>query len=100
MPEDLNNHHFTEDEKKLLEEMAVPPSDCLLITSAFHMRRSLACYRKAGVELTPFSTDFYSHQQRYYIDAFIVPKLDALVIWHKLFKEWVGFTAYWAAGYI
>jgi uncharacterized SAM-binding protein YcdF (DUF218 family) len=95
-----NTHESAVEVKKMLETIAIPSSDCLLITSAFHMRRSLACYRKVGVELTPFSTDFYSHQQTYYIDAFIVPKLDALVIWHKLFKEWVGFTAYWMAGYV
>lgn len=86
--------------KKVLEKLAYADSQCLLITSAFHMRRSLACYRKAGVHLRPFTTDFYSHKNPYTIDSFIVPKLDALIIWHKLVKEWVGLVAYKMAGYV
>jgi uncharacterized SAM-binding protein YcdF (DUF218 family) len=95
-----NTHESAVEVKKLLEKMNVPSSDCLLITSAFHIRRSLACYRKVGLDLQPFATDYYAHQQRYHLDAFIIPKIDALQIWHKLAKEWVGFTAYWIAGYV
>jgi uncharacterized SAM-binding protein YcdF (DUF218 family) len=86
--------------KLMLDSMRYQASDCVLITSAFHMRRSLACYEKAGVRLDNFSCDFYSHPRKYYFDAFIVPNLDAIQIWHKLFKEWVGFAAYKAAGYV
>ncbi len=75
-------------------------SDLLLITSGFHMRRSLACFKNAGLEVTPFTTDFYTHPRYYTVDVLIIPKVDALVIWHKLFKEWTGFVAYWAAGYV
>ena len=45
--------------KKILDSLHFNSEDCLLITSAFHMRRSMACYRKAGLTLEPFSTDFY-----------------------------------------
>lgn len=95
-----NTHESAVEVKKMLDTMNVSSSDCLLITSAFHMRRSLACYRKVGLELQPFTTDFYTHDRRYHIDSFIVPKLDALQIWHKLVKEWVGMLAYKMAGYI
>jgi uncharacterized SAM-binding protein YcdF (DUF218 family) len=86
--------------RKMLTRLGYKGSDCLLITSAFHMRRSLACYRKAGIELQPFSTDFYSYDRDYSIDSFIVPKLDAMMIWQKLVKEWVGMLAYKIAGYV
>jgi uncharacterized SAM-binding protein YcdF (DUF218 family) len=85
--------------KRILERFQYKASDCLLITSAFHMRRSLACYRKAGVDLMTFSTDFYSHERNYSLDTLIIPKVESLVIWHKLVKEWVGFLAYKMAGY-
>jgi uncharacterized SAM-binding protein YcdF (DUF218 family) len=98
--ETRNTHESAVEVKKLLETMNVPSSDCLLITSAFHMRRSLACYRKVGLELQPFTTDFYAHERRYHVDAFIVPKVEALLVWHKLAKEWVGMLAYKMAGYI
>jgi uncharacterized SAM-binding protein YcdF (DUF218 family) len=86
--------------KPMLERMNLTQDDCLLITSAFHLRRSLAVYRKAGLELDSFSTDFYSHPREYYPDSFLVPKIDAIHVWQKLFKEWIGMAAYKVAGYI
>ncbi len=75
-------------------------SDCLLITSAFHMRRSRACFVKAGIPMDTFTTDFYSHTRNFYPDSLIVPSIEALILWQKLIKEWVGMAAYKAAGYI
>lgn len=95
-----NTHESAVAVKRILADGKYSSGDCLLITSAFHMRRSLACYRKAGLQPDAFATDFYSQRQTYYVDAFIVPKLEALIIWHKLVREWVGFAAYWVAGYV
>lgn len=86
--------------KPMLDSLGYRAEDCLLITSAFHMRRSLACYHKAGVDIESFSTDFYAHPREYYPDAFLIPKVDALLVWHKLVKEWIGMIAYKIAGYI
>ena len=85
---------------EMLRRDGYSEGDCLLVTSAFHMRRSLACYRKAGFDLEHFTTDFYSHKRVYHLDAFIVPQVDAMVKWHKLFKEWIGMIAYKIVGYI
>ena len=85
--------------KPMLDSLHFEAKDCLLITSAFHMRRSLACYRKAGVELEPFSTDFYGHPSMLGFEN-IFPQVDAIMIWNKLAKEWVGMVAYKLAGYI
>lgn len=95
-----NTHESAVEVKKIVDARGYKSSDCLLVTSAFHMRRSLACYRKVGLQPDDFSTDFYAHGGTYYPDAFILPKLDALIIWHKLVREWVGMAAYRAAGYI
>jgi uncharacterized SAM-binding protein YcdF (DUF218 family) len=98
--ETRNTYESAVQVKKLLQDSAYQNADCLLITSAFHMRRSLACYRKAGLQPEPFSTDFYSYPREYYFDSLFVPQLNALIIWHKLAKEWTGFLAYKIAGYI
>ena len=95
-----NTHESALEVNKILASAGYSDRECLLITSAFHMRRSLACYRDVGLHPDAFSTDFYAHQGVYYPDAFFVPKLDALIIWHKLVREWVGFAAYWMMGYI
>lgn len=75
-------------------------SKFLLITSAFHMRRSLACFKKVGFAVDSFSGDFYSHPRYFTPDVLFVPKAESIMIWQKLFKEWTGIVAYKAAGYI
>jgi uncharacterized SAM-binding protein YcdF (DUF218 family) len=85
---------------KILDSLHLKADDCLLITSAFHMRRSLACYRKAGLDIETFSTDFYGLQDKILLTSILLPSIDGFVIWEKLFKEWTGFAAYKIAGYI
>lgn len=98
--ETRNTYESAQEVRRILDNAGYTADDCLLITSAFHMRRSLACYRKVGLDLDTFSTDFYAHHGTYYPDAFLIPKVEALVIWNKLVKEWVGLIAYRFAGYI
>jgi uncharacterized SAM-binding protein YcdF (DUF218 family) len=86
--------------KKILDNLGYAEHDCLLVTSAFHMRRSLAAYRKAGLELEAFSTDFYTHERTFDPEVLLVPQLEAISKWHKLVKEWVGIAAYKFAGYV
>ncbi len=86
--------------KKMLGTMNIKAEDCLLITSAFHMRRSLACYRHQDVALESFSTDFYTHPRSFHLDVLLVPRVEAMNVWNKLIKEWVGFVAYKLAGYV
>jgi uncharacterized SAM-binding protein YcdF (DUF218 family) len=75
-------------------------TNCLLITSAFHMRRANACFKKVGLNPDCFSTDFYTHSRQFTPDVLFVPRADSINLWQKLFKEWLGITAYWMAGYI
>ncbi|HEY0741433.1 MAG TPA: YdcF family protein [Chryseosolibacter sp.] len=98
--ETRNTAESAQEVKKILLAQQFNGTDCLLITSAFHMRRSFACYRKAGVEVDTFSTDFYTSLRDYQLDSFLIPKLEAFIIWHRLVKEWVGMIAYKIAGYI
>ena len=86
--------------KKILQQLGYTAKDCVLITSAFHMRRSLLSYKKNGLELDSFSTDFYSHERIFSPDELLVPQLEAMGKWHKLVKEWVGVIAYKINGYI
>ncbi|QCR25055.1 YdcF family protein [Pontibacter sp. SGAir0037] len=71
----------------------------LLVTSAFHMRRSLACFQKAGVEVTPFSTDFYASPRRFTPDETIIPDAGAFSGWHLLIHEIAGYLIYKILGY-
>lgn len=94
-----NTHESAVEVVRLLQPQT-RPSDCLLITSASHMRRSLACFTRAGWPCTPFSTDFKGHFRKFSLDVLVIPSLDAFVWWQTLFKEWTGYIAYWVVGYI
>jgi uncharacterized SAM-binding protein YcdF (DUF218 family) len=77
-----------------------PPENCLLITSGYHMRRSRACFIKAGFPVDTFTVDFLSHERLFTPDVLFVPKIESLANWQTLAKEWVGMIAYKIAGYI
>lgn len=68
----------------------------LLVTSAFHMPRSVGIARKLGVNVIPYPVDYRSNKpaQRYW-DFALFSHLEVLeVAWH----EWLGLTAYFATG--
>lgn len=73
----------------------------LLITSATHMRRSLACFDKVGLKCDAFTTDHYtSEKQFYYWEQFIIPDFARFQDWGVITKEWVGYIVYDVVGYI
>ena len=71
----------------------------LLITSAFHMRRSMGCFKKEGFEFDVLSTDPLC-KTRLYIDDYFIPKADIIDKWGILIKEIAGTFTYKLAGYI
>ncbi|MDA3911531.1 MAG: YdcF family protein [Bacteroidales bacterium] len=75
-------------------------STFLLITSAYHMRRAAACYKKAGFECDYYSTDRFTGARKFHIEHLIVPSISALHRWEILFREWTGIIMYKLNGYI
>ena len=64
----------------------------LLITSASHMRRSLATFHRVGIPSDPYITDTpvkVEDQQTNWM-----PSLAALLQWQELLHEWVGYVYY------
>lgn len=94
-----NTHESAVAVKEILTEKT-GPENCLLITSGYHMRRSLACFEKVGLKMDAFATDFLTHKRTFTFDVLFVPKLDGFNTWTALIREWVGFTAYWISGYV
>lgn len=85
--------------REILQEK-FPDQKFLLITSAFHMRRSIGCFEKVGLAVDPFSTDFYTSDPVYHWGIPIDLSADALMVSSKLGKEWLGYLSYWAVGYL
>lgn len=94
-----NTHESAIAVRKILNGKIVP-ENCLLITSGYHMRRAAACFKKVGLKMDLFSTDFFTHKRVFTVDVLLVPKVDGFNTWTALIKEWVGFTAYWISGYV
>ena len=72
----------------------------LLITSAFHMYRAEGCFKKTGLQVDTFPVDYYGDDQLLDYRGIIQPNPSAILIWHKLFKEWLGIAMYRLVGYM
>ncbi|CAN5549708.1 YdcF family protein [soil metagenome] len=94
-----NTHESAVEVKKIIEKITTP-DQCILITSAFHMRRAIACFAKAGWPTDRFSADVLSHFRNYSFDTLFIPKTEAIGTWGILIKEWAGYVTYWGVGYI
>ena len=89
------NAQFT---KRLLDQRPALKK-LLLVTSAFHMRRSEACFKKAGVQADTFPADFYTYDRAWEPSRLIIPEEKVLVHWQKLIHEVAGYVIYKMAGY-
>ena len=72
---------------------------CLLITSAFHMPRSVGLFRKAGVAVTPWPVDYRTAGDISFALDFTQPTLNAQQM-STAVREWVGLVAYRLLGRI
>ena len=84
--------------KNLIDEKKIT-GRFLLITSAFHMRRSINCFETVGLEVTPYSTDRYSGPRKFEFDHLFIPNTSALNDWNNLIHEVVGYITYKVIGY-
>lgn len=85
--------------KKLMDSLNMK-GNFLLVTSAYHMPRSMAVFKKAGfTNLTPYITNKVSGIRRYSFDHLFIPNTDALSSLQLLIHEWLGFFVYKIRGY-
>ncbi len=94
-----NNTHENALFTRPILEKNVPKGKYLLITSAYHMRRALACFEKVGVHVDPYSTDRMSGDRKFIFDYMFIPNTDALETWQIGIHEIIGFIIYKIAGY-
>lgn len=66
----------------------------LLVTSAWHMPRSVAAFRKADIAVFPVSVDVKLVQSLDGPFTQYVPRVDALVVSSDAFREWIGIWFY------
>lgn len=71
----------------------------VLVTSAFHMPRSVACFRKAGIEVMPYPVDYRTAERTSFPESFF-PSAQGIDDFSTAVREIVGLIAYKLAGYI
>lgn len=89
----LENALFAKE--KLRNKNLNPPY--LLITSAFHMRRSMYSFQKQGLEVIPYTSNYIAGKSSLSIDEFI-PQASVMGQWGTYLKEVIGFGIYYVNG--
>jgi uncharacterized SAM-binding protein YcdF (DUF218 family) len=76
--------------KPVLQKAGLQPP-YVLVTSDFHMRRSLMIFKKAGYDVLPYSCNFIAGK-REFILIDLIPDSNTLNIWNIYLKEAVGYV--------
>lgn len=76
-----------------------PGERWLLITSAFHMPRAIACFRAVGIDAQAYPVDFRTDGVAADYWRPSTRSADAMRLADLAVKEWIGLLAYRAAGY-
>jgi uncharacterized SAM-binding protein YcdF (DUF218 family) len=82
--------------KELLRQQGLDTT-VVLITSAFHQRRALACFRRVGLNPVAFPAGVVTIDRAY--AHWLMPEPDALGRWSLLLHEISGYIVYKVLGY-
>ncbi len=85
--------------KRMLDSLNFSGS-ILLITSASHMPRSQACFKKVGLETDAFVVDGMAGERKFQPDHLLLPNPIVLKNWNTIIHEWIGLFVYLLMGYI
>lgn len=83
---------------KILKDMNIQDRDCLLITSATHMERSLKCFAKEELFPDYYPVNVYDKPEQISHRSFY-PSWEVAVKWQELINEWIGNAVYELMGY-
>lgn len=95
-----NTHENALFSKQLIDSQQFITPKILLITSAFHMPRSIGCFKKVGLTITPFPAHFIGEKATWRGETWLTPDPKSFYDWDMIIKEWVGYVVYSLKGYI
>lgn len=95
----MNTYENAVNTSKILKDK-FPDQSYLLITSAFHMKRSALCLAKQEVDFDEFPAGFLTDRSTVNFDDLFIPRGEAIGKWESLIKEWVGILTYKMMGYL
>ncbi len=71
----------------------------LLITSGYHLRRAIKCFEKVGIKVTPFGSNYFSHEHEFFL-YYLIPQEVCLGYSQLIFREIIGYWVYKMSGWI
>ena len=72
------------------------PGPWILVTSAFHMPRSVGVYRQQGINIIPYPVDFKTIKEVSF--NLSTSPISGLVRFDFSLHEWLGLSAYYLTG--
>lgn len=104
-PEDIifesrskNTYENAKYSKELLVENRINDS-VILITSALHMKRAEAVFKKQGIRVITYPTSKITGIRLTNADHLLIPSVTTLMNWNLLIHEVVGYAVYKVSGY-
>lgn len=95
-----NTYENAKYSKEKLSVLKLKNGKLLLITSAYHMNRSLACFKKEGIVVDSFPACYQQLNTNFWSFYTLIPDDTAFTMWFDLFHEWFGIFSYKIMGYI
>ncbi|MBA4852621.1 YdcF family protein [Emticicia sp. BO119] len=93
-----NTHENAVNTSKILKKQ-FPDQSYILITSGFHLRRAIGCFKKVGVKLTPYGANYVSSERQWVLTYFL-PSGHAIGYLQLTLREIIGYITYWVFGWI
>lgn len=94
-----NTHENAKYTKRVIDSLQMK-GPFIMVTSAFHMKRTQLCFKKFNIESTAYSTDRYSGDYRFEPDKILIPNTSCIQAWDTLLHEYFGLMVYYFKGYI
>ena len=82
----------------ILDSLGYTDKDCLLVTSASHMKRAHNCFKSEGWNLDCYAVNIYPKPAKLQLKNF-APSYETLIDWQELFNEFFGNIIYKFVGY-
>lgn len=98
-PNAANTYENAVNSAKILRE-EFPDQRYLLITSAFHMKRSSLCMKAQGISIDTFPAGFRTDRPTPKFDDLFIPRAEAINRWELILKELAGLATYRLMGYL
>jgi uncharacterized SAM-binding protein YcdF (DUF218 family) len=97
-PVSRNTHENAVESKKVMNAEGL--KSAIIITSAWHMRRAEACYKKVGLDVAIHPTDGMYHIQEFSPSDTLIPGTRNIIRWENYMHEITGIIMYKLQGYI